>query len=144
MTSESICEDTRTREAEAHRFRGKYLSIGSYKRDGTLVATPVWFVEQDGRLLAETDASSGKVKRIRREPSVRIALCSASGKLRGDQVGGFARLLPDSETGGVEQLLKRKYRADLMIIGPLRLIQSWMHLGNPRSKPVILSITPAP
>ena len=143
MTSESISDEVWTREAAAQRFRGKYLSIATYRRDGTLVATPVWFVEQDGRLLVETDSSSGKVKRIRRDPAVRIALCTASGKLRGDQVPGFARLLPDSETSGVEQLIKRKYRADLLIIAPLRVIQSRLHLGRPRGTPLIVSITAA-
>src|SRR5450759_2258846 len=54
------------RAAEASMFRGKYLSVISYKRDGTSVATPVWFVEEDGRLLVGTGAASGKVKRIRR------------------------------------------------------------------------------
>jgi hypothetical protein len=144
MTSESIAEEGWAREAAAQRFPGKFLSLASYRRDGTEVATPVWFVEREGRLLVETDSGSGKVKRIRRDPSVRVAPCTATGKLRGDQVPGFARLLPDSETSGVEELMKRKYRADLMIIAPLRRIQSWLHPGRPRSNPVIISITPAP
>jgi hypothetical protein len=33
-------------------FPGKYLSVTSYKRDGTGVATPVWFVADGERLLA--------------------------------------------------------------------------------------------
>jgi hypothetical protein len=54
-------------------FPGKYLSLTSFRRDGTGVATPVWFVEADGRLLVETDAGSYdagsyKVRRIRRDP----------------------------------------------------------------------------
>ncbi len=52
-------------------------------------------------------------------------------------------MLPDSEVSGTERLLKRKYRFDMIIIGPLRLIQSALHLGRPRTKSVILSITPA-
>ena len=36
------------------RFSGKYLSLTSYKRDGTGIATPVWFVIDDGRLLVMT------------------------------------------------------------------------------------------
>ena len=35
-------------------FPGKYLSLTSFRRDGTGVATPVWFVEDGGRLLVET------------------------------------------------------------------------------------------
>src|SRR5512141_1567688 len=37
-------------------FKGKYLSLTSFKRDGTGVATPVWFVAENGHLLVETDA----------------------------------------------------------------------------------------
>jgi uncharacterized protein len=144
MTGISIDSNTPAPRPVAAQFRGKYLSITSYKRDGTPVATPVWFAEQDGRILIETDAASGKAKRIRRNPAVRIALCSASGRLRSDQAPAVAKLLPDTEINGAERLIKRKYRADLLVITPLRFIQSALHLGRPRTAPVILSITPAP
>ena len=83
----------RRRPAVAPVFRGRYLSITSYKRDGTSIATPVWFVQQDGRLLVETDGASGKVKRIRRHPAVLVAVCSATGRLRGPQVPATAEIL---------------------------------------------------
>jgi uncharacterized protein len=121
--------------------RGKYLNITTYKRSGTAVATPVWFVEQDGRLPVETDAASGKVKRIRHNPAVLVAACSANGRLRGDQLSAVAELLPQSEVARVHRLIMAKYRADLVVIGPLRALQSALHLGRPRTHPVILSIT---
>lgn len=123
-------------------FRGKYLSITSYKRDGTGVATPVWFAQQDGRLLVETDAASGKVKRIRHNPAVQIAACTASGRLHGGQVPAVAEVLPESEVSGAERLITRKYRSDILMIRPLRFVQSALHIGRPRTKPVILAITP--
>jgi hypothetical protein len=43
----------------APAFGGRYLSITSYKRDGRGVATPVWFVQRDGRILVETEAAPG-------------------------------------------------------------------------------------
>jgi len=132
----------RQREAIAPLFRGRYLSITSYKRDGTSVATPVWFVEQDGRLLVETDAASGKVKRIRRHPAVLVAVCTATGRLRGPQLSGIAEVLPESAVGSVRPLIMRKYRADLVIFRPLRSVQTMLHVGRPRTKPVILAITP--
>jgi predicted pyridoxine 5'-phosphate oxidase superfamily flavin-nucleotide-binding protein len=49
-------------------FPGRYLSVTSFKRDGTGVATPVWFVSDGRRLLALTDRQSGKVRRIRHDP----------------------------------------------------------------------------
>jgi PPOX class probable F420-dependent enzyme len=123
-------------------FRGRYLSITSYKRDGRGVATPVWFVQRDGSLLVDTDAASGKVKRIRRNPNVQVAVCTASGRLRGEPVPAVAEILPDSEIGAVERLMADKYRFDLVIFRPLRFIQARLHLGRPRTRPAILRITP--
>jgi len=140
---EAVPAGLRDRPAKAGRiFAGRYLSITSFKRDGTAVSTPVWFVQQDGRLLVETDGESGKVKRIRHNPAVRVALCTASGRLRGELVMATAELLPESEVASVERLLMHKYRADMIVIRPLRLIQSALRLGRPRTKNVIIAITP--
>lgn len=122
-------------------YGGKYLSIGSYRRDGTEVATPVWFVQEGGSLLVETDAQSGKVKRIRRNPAVRVAPCTARGRLRAQPVTARAELLPAAETGRVEALLAGKYRRDLVIIRPFRSLQAALHLGRPRGESVIVRIT---
>lgn len=132
----------RARETAAAAFRGRYLSVTSYKRDGTSVATPVWFVERDGRLLVETDAASGKVKRIRRNPATLVAICTATGKLRGPQRSATAEILPESEVRAARSLIIRKYRADLVIFGPIRFVQAILHIGRARTKPLILVITP--
>jgi PPOX class probable F420-dependent enzyme len=124
-------------------FPGKYLSITSFRRDGTGKATPVWFVQEDGRLLVETDAGSYKVKRIRRNPQVLVATCTATGRLRGTQMRARAELLPDAETARVERLMARKYRIDLLFIKPIRRLQAALHPGRPPETPVILSITPS-
>src|SRR5918994_2391643 len=113
-------------------FPGKYLSLTSFRRDGSGVATPVWFVEADGRLLVETDASSYKVRRIRRDPRVTIAPCTATGRLRGTPVAAWAELLPDTEVARVEQLMARKYRVDLLFIKPFRALQRALHRNRPR------------
>jgi PPOX class probable F420-dependent enzyme len=123
-------------------FPGKYISMTTYRRDGTAVATPVWFVQEGDRLLVRTGAASGKVKRIHRNPSVQVAACTARGRLRGQQVSGVARVLPGPEADAALGLITRKYRFDLMVIRPLWFVQSALHLGRPRSTPVILAITP--
>jgi hypothetical protein len=123
-------------------FPGKYLSITSFRRDGTGKTTPVWFVQDGGRLLVETEASSYKVRRIRRNPRVTVAPCGPTGRHRGKPVTARAELLPDSEIGRVEQLMARKYRIDLLFIKPVRALQAALHPGRPRGKPVILAITP--
>jgi PPOX class probable F420-dependent enzyme len=144
MQAEAIGGRVRHREQvrPAQVYGGKYLSVGSYRRDGTEVRTPVWFVQEDGSLLVQTDGQSGKVKRIRRNPVVRIAPCTASGRLRGEPVTAHAELLPAAETGRVEAMIARKYRLDLVIIKPLWHARSALHLGRPRGETVIVRITP--
>src|SRR5690242_1708529 len=94
---------------------GKYLSLTSYKRDGTGVATPVWFVADGGRLLVKTDPASFKVRRIRRNPAVTIAPCNAAGRPRGPAVPAAAEILPDSAMARTDALMKRKYRIDRIL-----------------------------
>ena len=122
-------------------FRGRYLSLTSYRRDGTPIVTPVWFADENGAILVQTDAASGKVKRIRRNPSVRIALCTARGRLLGPQVAGTAALLAESETPGVERLIAAKYRLEMPVVTALWAVKRFLHLGRPRTRQVVLSIT---
>jgi PPOX class probable F420-dependent enzyme len=120
---------------------GKYLSITSYRRDGTGVATPVWFVADGERLLVETDAASYKVKRIRRDPHVSVAMCSARGKTMSDPVEAHAEVLPwDVERN--RPMFEDKYRKDLVFVRPLRAIQKALHFGRGQDQPVLLEITP--
>ncbi len=123
-------------------LQGRYVTLTSYKRDGSAVETRVWFVEQDGRLLVQTDLHSGKVKRIRANPVVSVVLCNGLGRPRGDVLRGRAEILSASETDRIEALMRRKYRWDLLIIGPLRWIQTTFHLGKDRGPTVGLAITP--
>ncbi len=63
-------------------FSGKkYLKLESYRRDGRGVQTPLWFVEMDDCLWVRTPDDAGKIKRIRRNARVRIALCDIRGRL---------------------------------------------------------------
>lgn len=124
-------------------FEGKYLGLTTFKRDGSGVTTPVWFVSEDGRLLVETEADSSKVQRILHEPTVSVALCSARGTLRELPVPAHAELLPDDEIKWVEGLIARKYWVDMLFFKPFRAIQKALHLGRPRGKSVIIAITPS-
>jgi PPOX class probable F420-dependent enzyme len=122
---------------------GKYLSITSYRRDGTGVATPVWFVADGERLLVETDAGSYKVKRIRRDPHVSVAMCSARGKTMSNPVEAHAEILPwDVER--IEPMFEDKYRKDLVFFRPLRAVQKALHIGRRQDEPVLLEITSSP
>ena len=65
--------ETKHVRLRALNLPGKYLSLTTYRRDGSPVATPVWFVEDEGRLFAITAADSYKAKRLRRSPAAMVA-----------------------------------------------------------------------
>jgi uncharacterized protein len=95
------------------QFSGKnYLSLETFKKNGQGVKTPVWFAEgQSSVLYVYTEADSGKVKRIRSNSKIRVAPCTARGKVTGNWVDGSARLLspelPEYKTA--DRLLNKKY-----------------------------------
>lgn len=125
-------------------IRGKYLSVTSYKRDGSGVATPVWFATEGERLLVMTDEGSGKVKRIRRNPYVTIAPCSAQGRVRSEPIPAHAVLLPASEVEEKTRLIARKYRFDLLFVRPIRALQALFHPERGHEEVVILAMSLVP
>ncbi len=92
------------------RFAGhKYLSLETFRKTGVGVRTPVWFAQNDGELLLYTLADSGKVKRIRNNPRVRVAPSDMRGKLLGDWADATARFLEGNEARQANHLLNQKY-----------------------------------
>jgi PPOX class probable F420-dependent enzyme len=92
-------------------------------------------------LLVETDAGSYKVKRIRRDPHVSVAMCSARGKTMSDPVEAHAEIFPwDVER--IEPMFEDKYRKDLVFFRPVRAVQEALHIGRRQDEPVLLEITP--
>lgn len=87
----------------------KYLSLESFRKTGVGVPTPVWFAQDGATFYVYSEADSGKVKRIRNNPRVRIAPCSVRGKLRGDWVEARARVCEGDEVARGQALLRRKY-----------------------------------
>ena len=97
--------------------RGRFLSVTSFKRDGTGVATPVWFVSDGRRLYAFTDLHSAKVRRIRRNPEVLVASCRPGGKLRREPVHGRAEILTETEDlERVNRLLHERYKISYPLV----------------------------
>lgn len=91
-------------------FAGQtYLNFESYRRSGKPVQTPLWFVEMDGRLYVRTPDDTGKVKRIRHNPRIRIAVCDMRGRLKADWIDACARIVEGDEADRANRLLARKY-----------------------------------
>jgi uncharacterized protein len=73
-----------------------YVSLRSFKRDGTAVDTPVWAAPLDGCLVVFTLRDSFKVKRIRRNPHVQVAPCGMFGGVTGPWYDGTCTLVQDA------------------------------------------------
>ena len=87
-----------------------YVSLRSFKRDGTAVDTPVWAAPLDGTLVVFTLRESWKVKRIRRNPRVEVARCSMMGAVSGPWHPGTCRLVEDpAEAARAYAALDAKY-----------------------------------
>lgn len=116
---------------------GKYVSLTTFKKDGTPVATPLWGARDGDRLLVWTTTDSWKVKRIRRNSSVTIAPCSARGKVEGAAVDGVAEILDAAGTEKARSAISSKYG----ILGWLTVKGSSLRRG--KSGTVGISIVPA-
>ena len=91
-------------------MNSRYISLTTYRRDGSPVKTPVWVVSDDGkRLLVWTGAKTWKVKRLRRNPNVLVGASDYRGRLLDGEVPGTARILDESAAALVELLLAQKY-----------------------------------
>src|SRR5919108_4673103 len=93
----------------------KYFNLETYRRDGTAVRTPLWFAVDpaSGEFYVSTPANSGKVKRIRRYPRVRVAACDFSGNVKGEWLPAEARFCDSGEAKRAGRLLDRKYRSKI-------------------------------
>ncbi len=92
--------------------RQTYLSLTTFRRDGTPVPTPVWVVSEGDQLLVTTMTATGKVKRVRRTPAVRLSPCDRRGKVAegAPVVVGRAQVRTDAATlDRLEELLAGKY-----------------------------------
>ena len=89
---------------------GPYLNLVTFRRDGSEVATPLWFVEIDGMLFAYTIPDSAKVRRLRNNPAARVAPCTVNGKITGPWKEGKAREISDpTRLAEFDRAMVRKY-----------------------------------
>ncbi|MFM7617541.1 MAG: PPOX class F420-dependent oxidoreductase [Actinomycetes bacterium] len=103
----------------------KYVSFGTYKRDGTLVEAPVWIVPFEDGYAFTTDSTSFKVKRLGRDPRVTVAVSNFRGRIADGTTRhiGTGEVLSPERAQEVQRLVRRKYGiAWLVTLGPSRLM----------------------
>ena len=87
----------------------KYVSLGSFRKNGQPVHTPLWFAEDADKLYVMTRDDSWKFKRIRNNPRVRVAPSTMRGRITGPEIEARARILSADEFPAARRLLRRKY-----------------------------------
>ena len=91
----------------------KYISLVTFRKNGAAIPTPIWFAETSARdtLYVMTRNDSGKYKRIRNNPQVRIAPCTMRGKVTGPEFAATAHILPAEDWAGARKSIREKYLA---------------------------------
>jgi PPOX class probable F420-dependent enzyme len=117
----------------------RYVSITTFRRDGTPASTPVWVVSDDPhRLLVATGAGTWKVKRIKQDPHVRVAACSARGKVHGEAVDAVAHLVDEEPL--VRRLQHEKYGWQMRLLEGASGL--WLRVTRkPRPEEAFIEIT---
>ena len=87
----------------------KYVSLTTFRKSGVGVVTPVWFAQRGDKLYVKTRIESGKSKRVRNNPSVRVAPCTIRGTVTGPEFHGTARVLPRDQSRPAKEAINSKY-----------------------------------
>jgi uncharacterized protein len=87
-----------------------YIVLETFRKSGAGVKTPVWVAAEGGKLYVWTVDNSGKVKRIRNNGRVRLAVSDARGTPKSDWVEAQARVLSDpADAAKQEARVSAKY-----------------------------------
>jgi PPOX class probable F420-dependent enzyme len=87
-----------------------YIALETFRKSGEGVITPVWVTAEGDRLYVWTVGDSGKVKRIRNNGRVRIAVSDSRGNPKGDWVEAQARVRDgQADDHAQQQRLAAKY-----------------------------------
>ncbi len=119
----------------------QYVSLTTYKKDGTAKPLPVWIVElADGRLGFTTSIDSWKVKRIQNDPNVTLRPCDQRGKVAdgADEVSGTAELAQGAEFAEVQSLVKAKYGRWVTIIKIMNSVRGVFKKGKTQSDTAVV------
>jgi uncharacterized protein len=90
----------------------KFVSLTTYKKNGDAVASPMWIARDGDALVVWTPAETWKVRRVRRDPRVRLIPCGRTGRIDTTQpaLTGQAAVVDDHrEVSRIETIIKRKY-----------------------------------
>lgn len=89
--------------------KAKYVLLTTFTKDGKPKPTAIWVAPIGDRVVAITQGTSWKVKRIRNTPRVTIAECDRGGKPKGEAVEAVATILDTSANGTTYDAIGKRY-----------------------------------
>ena len=97
-------------ETFEHLRRAKTVLLSTRRRDGSTVDTPVnLVVDEHGHGYFRTWSTSGKARRLRNFPGLRVAPCSVTGRPQGSDQPAIASLLSGQDADTARALLERRF-----------------------------------
>ncbi|GMA33291.1 PPOX class F420-dependent oxidoreductase [Litorihabitans aurantiacus] len=129
-------------DAEWQRLaRARFVSVGTVRRSGEVVRTPVWIAPLGDRLVLTSEVATGKIKRLRHTDRVVLRVCDRFGKIDpGDpELEGTGALVADEATSAAAtRALRAKYGPQFTVVLAFeRLVR---RLQRRRSDRVIVTI----
>ena len=97
-------------ETFEHLRRANTVLLSTRRRDGSTVDTPInVVVDEQGIGYFRTWSTSGKARRLRNFPGVRVAPCSFTGRPQGSDQPALASLLSGAEADRARALLAGRF-----------------------------------
>ncbi len=86
--------------------------LATYRRDGTVLLSPVWHEWRDGGFQVVTGSRDVKAAQLRRDPRASIVVCEHTPPYRGVEVRCHARLATAATGGAVRRIASRYLGAE--------------------------------
>ena len=86
--------------------------LATYRRDGTVLLSPVWHQWRDGGFDVVTSRHDVKAVHLRHDPRASIVVCEHCPPYRGVEVRCHAQLITESTAGTVRRIASRYLGAD--------------------------------
>lgn len=86
--------------------------LASYRRDGTVLLSPVWHEWRDGGFQVVTGSRNVKAAHLRRDPRASIVVCDQTPPYRGVEVRCHAQIASATGTDAVRRIASRYLGAE--------------------------------
>jgi PPOX class probable F420-dependent enzyme len=118
----------------------RYVSLRTFRRDGSAVDTPVWCAGSEGELVVFTLRDSHKVRRLQRNSRVQVARCDVRGRIEDAWHDGTCTIV---DAGSERERLA--YAALVRKYGwQMRIGNVFSALGGRMKRRVVLAIAVSP